>query len=153
MFAGVTRYMTDNLINWDSFAETRELLGAQFVRILGYFREDGMKSVAAIEEAMRVGNSAALVMPAHTLKGESYQFGAEKLGDLAEELEVAARHFVEIQQGPEELLALVVQLRPIFETTLNALEQEFSPLIDRRASVSARSMTGIAAFGRSSSSY
>ncbi len=145
--------MTDNLINWDSFAETRELLGAQFVRILGYFREDGMKSVAAIEEAMRVGSSGALVMPAHTLKGESYQFGAEKLGDLAEQLEVAARHFVEIQQGPEELLSLVVQLRPIFESTLNALEQEFSPLIERRASVSSRNMTGIAAFGRSSSSY
>lgn len=145
--------MTDDLINWDSFSETRELLGAQFVRILGYFREDGMKSVAAIEEAMRVGNSGALVMPAHTLKGESFQFGAEKLGEIAEQLEVAARHFVEIQQGPEELLSLVVQLRPIFETTLSALEQEFSPLIERRATMSARNMNGITAFGRSSSSY
>jgi histidine phosphotransfer protein HptB len=140
--------MTDNLINWDSFAETRNLLGAQLVRILGYFREDGLKSVAAIEEAMRVGNSAALVIPAHTLKGESFQFGAEKLGELAEEIEVAARHFVEIQQSPEELLSFVVQLRPVFEETLNALEQEFSPLVDRRATVSARNMHGATQFGR-----
>jgi histidine phosphotransfer protein HptB len=140
--------MTDNLINWESFAETRSLLGPQLVRILGYFREDGMKSVAAIEEAMRLGNSAALVIPAHTLKGESYQFGAEKLGELAEEIEVAARHFVEIQQSPEELLSFVVQLRPVFEATLNALEQEFSPLVDRRATISARNMNSVAQFGR-----
>ncbi len=140
--------MTDDYINWDSFAETRALLGTQLVRILGYFREDGLKSIAAIEEAMRVGNSAALVMPAHTLKGESFQFGAEKLGDLAEEIEVAARHFVEIHQSPEELLSLVVQLRPVFESTLNALEQEFSPLVDRRATISARNMVGATQFGR-----
>jgi histidine phosphotransfer protein HptB len=145
--------MTDNLINWDAFAETRELLGAQLVRILGYFREDGLKSVAAIEEAIRTSNSAGLVMPAHTLKGESFQFGAEQLGILAEEIEVASRHFVEIQQTPEELLAKVVQLRPIFEATLTALEQEFSPLIERRAAVSARNMTGMTPFGRSDASY
>jgi histidine phosphotransfer protein HptB len=140
--------MTDILINWDSFAETRNALGPQLVRILGYFREDGLKSVAAIEEAMRLGNSAALVIPAHTLKGESFQFGAEKLGELAEEIEVSARRFVEMQQSPEELLAHVVQLRPVFEATLNALEQEFSPLVERRAMVSARNMNGLSQFGR-----
>ena len=44
----------DGLIDWNAFAETRNLLGAGFVRILGYFLEDGTKSVAAIEEAMRL---------------------------------------------------------------------------------------------------
>jgi HPt (histidine-containing phosphotransfer) domain-containing protein len=140
--------MTDIMINWESFAETRNSLGPQLVRILGYFREDGLKSVAAIEEAMRLGNSAALVIPAHTLKGESFQFGAEKLGELAEGIEISARRFVEMQQTPEELLAQVVQLRPTFEATLNALEQEFSPLVERRAMVSARNMNGLSQFGR-----
>lgn len=140
--------MNDNLINWESFAETRSLLGPQLVRILGYFRQDGLKSVAAIEEAMRTSDSVALVLPAHTLKGEAYQFGAEKLADLAEEIEVAARHFVEIQQTPEELLSIVVQLRPAFEATLVALESEFSPLVDRRAVMSARNMQGGSPFSR-----
>lgn len=122
----------DDLIDWKTFTETRNLLGAGFVRILGYFREDGTKSVAAIEEAIRLRDSTKLVMPAHTLKGESWQFGAEKLAMLSEEIEVAARHYVEIHQDPAELVEKVVELRPIFEATLAALENEASPLLERR---------------------
>ena len=122
----------DGLIDWNAFGETRNLLGAGFVRILGYFLEDGTKSVAAIEEAMRLKDSAKLVMPAHTLKGEAWQFGANRLALLAEEIEVAARHYVEIQIDPSELVEKVVHLRPLFETTVLALEAETSPLVERR---------------------
>jgi HPt (histidine-containing phosphotransfer) domain-containing protein len=122
----------DGLIDWNAFAETRNLLGAGFVRILGYFLEDGTKSVAAIEEAMRLKDSAKLVMPAHTLKGETWQFGANRLALLAEEIEVAARHYVEIQIDPSELVEKVVHLRPTFEATVSALEAETSPLVERR---------------------
>jgi HPt (histidine-containing phosphotransfer) domain-containing protein len=122
----------DGLIDWKAFGETRSLLGAGFVRILGYFLEDGTKSVAAIEEAMRLKDSAKLVMPAHTLKGEAWQFGANRLALLAEEIEVAARHYVEIQIDPSELVEKVVHLRPLFEATVLALEAETSPLVERR---------------------
>jgi HPt (histidine-containing phosphotransfer) domain-containing protein len=122
----------DGLIDWKAFGETRNLLGAGFVRILGYFLEDGTKSVAAIEEAMRLKDSAKLVMPAHTLKGEAWQFGANRLALLAEEIEVAARHYVEIQIDPSELVEKVVHLRPLFEATVSALEAETSPLVERR---------------------
>lgn len=136
--------IADDVINWTAFSETRGALGDAFVRILGYFREDGTKSVAAIEDAMRERNSAKLVLPAHTLKGEGYQFGAEKLAELAEEIEVAARHYVELQQDPSELLEKVVQLRPLFELTLETLEREVSPLVERRANFGARTMTQVA---------
>ena len=122
----------DGLIDWNAFGETRNLLGAGFVRILGYFLEDGTKSVAAIEEAMRLKDSTKLVMPAHTLKGEAWQFGANRLALLAEEIEVAARHYVEIQIDPSELVEKVVHLRPLFEATVLALEAETSPLVERR---------------------
>jgi HPt (histidine-containing phosphotransfer) domain-containing protein len=122
----------DGLIDWKAFGETRNLVGAGFVRILGYFLEDGTKSVAAIEEAMRLKDSAKLVMPAHTLKGEACQFGANRLALLAEEIEVAARHYVEIQIDPSELVEKVVHLRPLFEATVSALEAETSPLVERR---------------------
>lgn len=122
----------DGLIDWKAFGETRNLLGAGFVRILGYFLEDGTKSVAAIEEAMRLKDSTKLVMPAHTLKGEAWQFGANRLALLAEEIEVAARHYVEIQIDPSELVEKVVHLRPLFEATVLALEAETSPLVERR---------------------
>jgi HPt (histidine-containing phosphotransfer) domain-containing protein len=121
-----------SLVNWASFSQARSELGANFVRILGYFREDGVKSVDAIEEAMRAHNAAALVLPAHTLKGESRQFGADPLSDLAEEIEVIARSCVERQDTPERALAHVVRLRPLFEATLSLLEREANPLVERR---------------------
>lgn len=135
--------LPDDLIDWKAFGETRSLLGAGFVRILGYFRDDGIRSVAAIEEALRVKDSAKLVMPAHTLKGEAWQFGAHRLAFLAEEIEVAARHYVEIQIDPSELLETIVQLRPMFEATLAALEAEASPLVERKpASLGQRNALG-----------
>lgn len=139
----MTDELPQELIDWNAFIETHSLLGADFVRLLGYFREDGTKSVAAIEEAMRLEDSAKLIMPAHTLKGEAWQFGAHGLALLAEEIEVAARHYVEIQIDPSELVEKVVLLRPMFETTLAALEAEASPLVERRpTSLSRRNALG-----------
>jgi HPt (histidine-containing phosphotransfer) domain-containing protein len=125
--------MTDNsLIDWSVFAEARSELGANLVRILGYFREDGVKSVSQIEEAMRSGNATAMVLPAHTLKGESRQFGAEELANLAETIEVIARASVENREAPEQALQHVVRLRPVFQETLDLLERETNPLVERR---------------------
>ena len=122
----------DQLVDWTAFQAARSELGAGFVRILGYFREDGVKSVAAIEEAMRNGTAAALVLPAHTLKGESRQFGAEPLAALAESIEVIARQCVETRDAPDQALEHVVKLRPCFEATLTMLEREANPLVERK---------------------
>ena len=120
------------IVDWRVFTQARTELGAGFVRILGYFREDGTKSVAAIEQAMRRMDAAAIVIPAHTLKGESLQFGAEPLGALAEYIEQAARRCVETRQTPSDLIEEVVKLRPLFEQTLAAFDRETNPLVDRR---------------------
>lgn len=122
----------NSLIDWNVFARSRAELGAGFVRILGYFREDGVKSVAAIEAAMRARSAATMVIPAHTLKGESRQFGAEPLGALAERIELIARDCVESRDTPDEALADIVALRPLFEKTLAMLEREANPLVERR---------------------
>lgn len=121
------------LVDWPVFARARSELGANFVRILGYFREDGVKSVSQIEEAMRAQSAVAMVIPAHTLKGEARQFGAEPLADLAETIETIARRAVELQDTPSEALEHVVRLRPMFNATLSLLEREVNPLVPRRA--------------------
>lgn len=120
------------LVDWSAFSKARAELGAGFVRILGYFREDGVKSVAAIEAAMRAQNAAAMVIPAHTLKGEARQFGALPLADLAEAIEVIARDCVEKRDTPEMALEDVVKLGPLFQQTLTLLEREANPLAERR---------------------
>jgi len=136
--------MTGNvqLVNWNSFSQARAELGVNFVRILGYFREDGVKSVARIEEAMRANNAASMVIPAHTLKGEARQFGADPLADLAETIEMAARSCVERQDTPTDVLEHVVELRPLFEATLTLLERESNPLVERRPVFGRRSLAG-----------
>ena len=134
-----------NLVDWAAFGQARSELGAGFVRILGYFREDGIKSVAALEQAMRGQSAAAMVLPAHTLKGEARQFGAEPLALLAEEIEVIARDCVELQDTPEQALPLIVKLRPLFAQTLELLEREANPLVPRKAQAGG--------FGRKVASY
>lgn len=129
-----------SLIDWDMLSAARVELGASFVRILGYFREDGEKSVDAIEAAMRASNAAAMVIPAHTLKGEARQFGAETLSACAEVIEVIARDCVENHDAPEEALEHVVGLRDLFHATLAMLERETSPLIERRAAFGRRAV-------------
>ncbi len=121
------------LVDWNVYARAKAELGGGFVRILGYFREDGVKSVAAIEAALRAKNAAGLVIPAHTLKGEARQFGAEPLAELAEVIETFARGCVERQETPEQALPDVVKLRPLFGETLALLEREANPLVERRA--------------------
>ncbi len=122
----------DSIIDWTRFTSARAELGADFIRILGYFREDGVKSVSAIETAMRARNAVQLIIPAHTLKGEARQFGAEALGDLAETIETIARDSVEWRQDPDEALPHVVRLKALFFATLEAFERETNPLVERR---------------------
>ena len=120
------------IIDWKIFQQARTELGADFIRILGYFREDGTKSVAAIEEALRAKSSVALVIPAHKLKGEADHFGANALADLAESIEADARKCVEWRQTPDELITEVIKLRPLFDATLAAFDVEINPLVERR---------------------
>ena len=120
------------LVDWGVFARVRTELGSGFVRILGYFREDGVKAVGVIEQAIRDRSAAALVLPAHTLKGEARQFGALPLAEMAEEIETTARRCVEARETPDELIERVVELRPMFDATLRLFDREVNPLVDRR---------------------
>ena len=98
--------LENELIDWTVCTETRLALGPNFVRILGYFREDGTQSVRRIEEAM--------------------------LSATAEMIEITARACVEHHDRPDELLPLVIALHPMFEETLAILEKGASPLIERQ---------------------
>lgn len=138
----------ENLVDWPAFFAARQELGADFIRILGYFREDGTKSVAAIETAMRARQAVALVLPAHTLKGEARQFGAEPLADIAEAIETIARRCVETHEEPDEAIEQVVKLRPMFTATLSAFERECNPLVERKPGFGRKVEISNQGFGR-----
>ena len=119
------------IVDWVHFERSRQELGAGFIRILSYFREDGAKSVAQIEEAMHDENTAALVVPAHTIKGEARQFGAGSLADVAELIESTARLCLETRRFPDELVPEVVELRRLFDRTADLFDKATNPLLTR----------------------
>jgi HPt (histidine-containing phosphotransfer) domain-containing protein len=120
-----------DIVDWVHFEKSRADLGPGFIRILSYFREDGAKSVDAIEQAMHAENATALVIPAHTLKGEARQFGAEPLATVAELIETTARMCVETHRFPDELVSDVVELRRLFRQTVDQFEKATNPLVKR----------------------
>jgi HPt (histidine-containing phosphotransfer) domain-containing protein len=115
-------------IDHDTLNALRAELGVHFSRILSYFADDGAKSVEAIEDAVRARDVVALVRPAHTLKGEALQFGAEALGVAAEYVEEAARDGVESRSFPLDMVEYTARLRPLFAEALAALQREAAPV-------------------------
>jgi histidine phosphotransfer protein HptB len=128
----VVAQTSEVVIDWARFAQARSQLGSNFVRVIDYFREDGTKSVTAIEDGMRALNPIAMVGPADLLKMDAMQIGALSVAELAEDVEHAARDCIEWQQSPADLLHNVVQLRSVLEGTLEQLDREVNPLLVRR---------------------
>ena len=120
-----------DIVDWVHFEKSRADLGPGFIRILSYFRDDGAKSVSAIEQAMHSENTTALVIPAHTLKGEARQFGAGPLAEVAELIESTARLCMETHRFPDELVSDVVELRRLFQQTVDQFEKATNPLVKR----------------------
>lgn len=114
----------NSVVNWTTFDQTRALIGSDFAKILGYYRDDAAKCVVAVEQAYKLRDAVSMVRPAHTLKGDSLQFGGEALGRLAEHIEHSARRCVEEHSAPDKLDAEIIRLRPLLIETLAAFERE-----------------------------
>jgi histidine phosphotransfer protein HptB len=137
-----------DVVDWVHFEKYRTELGPGFIRILSYFKEDGTKSIGQIEQAMRDENTAALVLPAHTLKGESRQLGAEPIAKIAELIETTARLCVETHRFPDELIPEVVELRRLFDQTVEQFDKATNPLMTRGGSAGFGRKANNQSFGR-----
>jgi histidine phosphotransfer protein HptB len=137
-----------DIVNWGHFEKSRSELGSGFIRILSYFKEDGIRSIAQIEQAMREENTVALVIPAHTLKGESRQLGAEPLAKIAELIETTARFCIESHRFPDELVPEVVELRRLFNETIEVFDKATNPLVSRSGNGGFGRKVGNQGFGR-----
>jgi hypothetical protein len=65
------------------------------------------------------------------LKGESRQLGAEPLAEIAELIETTARFCVETHRFPDELVPEVVELRRLFDRTIELFDKATNPLVSR----------------------
>ena len=137
-----------DIVDWVHFEKSRAELGPGFIRILSYFREDGAKSIQAIELAMHSQDTVALVIPAHTLKGESRQFGAEPLAAVAEQIEQVARSSIETRRFPDELVPEVVELRRLWNRMIELFDEATNPLQTRTGTGGFGKKTANQGFGR-----
>lgn len=117
---------SEGVINWTTFGQTRALIGSDFAKILGYYRDDAAKCVVAVEQAYKLRDAVSMVRPAHTLKGDSLQFGGEAIGKLAEHIEHSARQCVEEHSAPDSLDVEILRLRPLLIETLAQFERELA---------------------------
>jgi histidine phosphotransfer protein HptB len=124
---------TAPLIDWVTLETARQQLGIAFMRIYGYFRDDAETAVTAIETAMRNRHGAAIIDPAAALRSAAEQLGAERLADLAEEIEMHARGCIENNLVPDDHIDRVAALRPLLAETLACIDAEVSPLVQRNA--------------------
>lgn len=119
------------LVDWAVLDAARLRLGAAFMRIYGYFKDDAESAVGAVEAAMRARNGSAMIDPAAALRSAAEQLGAERLAELAEDIEMHARACVETKLTPDDYIDRVVTLRPLLAATLAEMDAEVSPLIQR----------------------
>lgn len=126
--------LIDTAVDWTRFDHARATLGANFFRVLSYFRDDGGKAVTAIENAMRANDATAMIGPAELLKSEAVEIGAIGVAEIAEDIEVQARDCLEWHQSPDGMLEVVVQLRVLFDQAIAAFDHETNPLLVRKPS-------------------
>jgi histidine phosphotransfer protein HptB len=120
------------IVEMTQFAHCRERLGHNFVRTVGYLRDDGLTSLAVIEEALRMRDAIGMIGPAEMIKTGAHDLGAMALAEMAEDIEFGARDRVEWRQSPDDLLELVVALRRLFTETMGVINSEINPLVKRR---------------------
>lgn len=137
------------LLNEPQLAAARRELGPAFPAILGYFRQDGLICLGAIENAMRDSNPTAMVRPAHKLKGDSRQVGAECLSELALHIEMTARRCIEERDAlPGDLAKDVQTLRPLFHDTTVQIERVITAETSALANVATPSRQRPAVLGQ-----
>lgn len=104
-------------------ARLREVLREQgdsvVDQLLGVFADEGVKRLAAIDEALLSSDVETVQICAHTLRGSAELIGAHRLAGLSKRLEQAAR-----DGQVEDLSALFADLRGEYESVARELDLE-----------------------------
>jgi HPt (histidine-containing phosphotransfer) domain-containing protein len=95
--------VTGGAIDATIIGDLLDTMGSEFGDLVRVYLEDAPQRIAAIEAAAAIGDAAAQVAPAHTLKSSSANIGAAALSELARGIEHTAR--AGVPTGPAEIAA------------------------------------------------
>lgn len=85
------------IINTNVANEAKELMGARFATMIKYFVEDTQMYLMEIEQGLKDQDAQSILLPVHTIKSSARQLGAERVENVAKEIEFLCR---EIIAGP-----------------------------------------------------
>jgi HPt (histidine-containing phosphotransfer) domain-containing protein len=81
--------MPPTTIDMAVFAELQDAAGAEFVaELVGTFLEEAPVMLDELRTAQAAGNADAFRRAAHSLKSNSFTFGAARLGEMARDIEL-----------------------------------------------------------------
>jgi HPt (histidine-containing phosphotransfer) domain-containing protein len=114
---------TTPVVNKEALLSLKDILGEQYILLLEKFLETTDESVDDMERAMEASDVEALKIAAHSLKGGARQMGADRLGDLAFDLEQKAGEADLVAAGPilSDLIAVAKETTSAYQLII---EQE-----------------------------
>ncbi len=115
------------LLDAEAIAESKELMGDKFGKLVGYFLEDSAMYIGQVEQAFARGDAEGLVPPAHTLKSSSRQMGCARLALLAEAVEHGGRDLVKQNGHVSALASFIPVLRATLDATVDAYHEVTPP--------------------------
>ena len=110
------------LIDFSRIQETSDGDIAFEVELLELYLRDSREHVDRIQMAVTGGDLESIHLLAHGLKGTSYSVGADRLGDLALQIELAATQVdsPETQQIVDALTAVFAETKKIIQSYIDA---------------------------------
>ena len=96
------------IINQEAALEAKATMKDKFPRMVEYFLEDSVMYMKGIEEGLAANDAEKIKSPAHTVKSSAHQLGAEKMSEIAKQIEHMAKDMIDGGAGD------FVQLKALF---------------------------------------
>jgi HPt (histidine-containing phosphotransfer) domain-containing protein len=115
--------MTDDapVLDEGTIAELRESVGGDdsfIADLVATYLAEGPDHLDAMRAAAQIGDTGAIVRPAHTLKSSSASLGALRLAQIAREIELAGRN-----DESARLVESVATAHDIWQATVDAMKR------------------------------
>ena len=116
--------MSENIqiLNEQILNEAKGLMKDRFPMMVKYFLEDTEMYLGEIQQAIKTNEIENAVSPAHTIKSSSKQLGAEKLSEIAKEMEAFTRDAKNNAEDIETLNNLLKDMSNEFKLVISELE-------------------------------
>ena len=112
------------IINIDSVNEAKSIMQDKFPLMIEYFLEDTEGYIKTMKEGVAESDVEKIKSPAHTIKSSAYQIGAEKMSEIAKEIEeVAGEMIINGENNVDCMVERIQELDQVFTESKSELNK------------------------------